>query len=188
MWYHPVMNLIKGPFLFLWEIAKIVLISLAIIVPIRYFVMQPFFVRGASMEPTFRGGDYLIINEIGYRISEPKRGDVIVFRPPQNDAQFYIKRVIGLPGEVVRIKDGNIWVGKDRNSLELLDEDYINVDTRGEIEVVLSMDDYFVLGDNRNASSDSRSWGSLPRENIKGKAWIRAWPFENFEIVKRPEY
>lgn len=140
------------------------------------------------MEPTFEGGDYLIINEIGYRFGTPSRGDVIVFRPPNNETQFYIKRVIGLPGEVVRIKDGRVSVGSDRNSLELLEEHYISETTRGEIEVVLGISEYFVLGDNRNASSDSRSWGPLPRENIIGKAWIRAWPFNNLGVVDRPQY
>lgn len=150
--------------------------------------MQPFFVRGASMEPTFEGGDYLIINEIGYRFGAPSRGDVIVFRPPNNESQFYIKRIIGLQGEVVKIKEGRVSVGPDRGSLKLLEEDYISETTKGEIEVVLGIDEYFVLGDNRNASSDSRSWGPLPKENIIGKAWVRAWPFDNFGIVEGPEY
>ena len=182
------MSFIKGPLLFFWEILKIVIISLAIIVPIRYFVMQPFFVRGASMHPTFESGDYLVINEIGYRIAEPKRGDVIVFRPPQGNGQFYIKRIIGLPGESVSVRDGNVFVGQDLLSLELLDEPYIDGSTPGNKTSQLSYNEYFVLGDNRNASSDSRNWGALPRKNIIGKAWIRAWPLADFEIVRNPSY
>ena len=182
------MRALKGTILFLWQIAKIVIISLAIIVPIRYFIIQPFFVRGASMHPTFESGDYLVINEIGYRFGEPKRGDVIVFRPPNNGKQFYIKRIIGLPGEVVQIQDGKVWLGKTEGELGLLAEEYITGNTPGSAYIPLSFDEYFVLGDNRNASSDSRNWGVLPRENIIGKAWIRAWPIWDFEIVERPSY
>jgi len=181
-------SFLKGPFLFLWEILKIILISLAIIVPIRYFIMQPFFVRGASMHPTFESGDYLVINEVGYRIDDPERGDVIVFKPPQNEGQFYIKRIVGLPGETVSVKDGSVYVGKDLFSLELLEEGYIEGSTPGNKTIQLSYNEYFVLGDNRNASSDSRNWGALPRGNIIGKAWIRAWPVGEFNIVSRPEY
>lgn len=182
------MRFFIAPILFFWEIAKIVIISLAIIVPIRYFVIQPFFVRGASMYPNFNSGDYLIINEIGYRFGEPKRGDVVVFRPPQNSGQFYIKRVIGLPGEVVKIEGGEVWVGKDEASLEKIDEKYIDGLTSGQELIKIQEREYFVLGDNRNASSDSRSWGVLPRENIVGKAWIRAWPMDKFELIPNPLY
>ncbi|MFY9457424.1 MAG: signal peptidase I [Candidatus Spechtbacterales bacterium] len=179
----------KGPFLFFWDIAKIVIISLAIIVPIRYFIMQPFFVRGASMHPTFESGDYLIINEIGYRFSAPQRGDVVVFRPPQdNTRQFYIKRIIGLPGETVKVEGGKILVGKDENSFGELAEEYIKELTPGSKTVKLGNEEYFVLGDNRNSSSDSRVWGALKREAIIGRAWIRAWPIGEFGLVKGPNY
>lgn len=182
------MRFFTAPLLFFWEIAKIVIISLAIIVPIRYFVIQPFFVRGASMYPTFNSGDYLVINEISYRLGDPKRGDVIVFRPPQNSSQFYIKRIIGLPGEVIKIEDGAVWTGKSENDLEKLEEKYITSLTPGQKFVTLSQGEYFVLGDNRNASSDSRDWGALPKQNIIGKAWIRAWPISNFKVVESQVY
>ena len=183
-----IMRFLTGPILFFWEIAKIVIISLAIIVPIRFFVIQPFFVRGASMFPSLNSGDYLIINEIGYRFNEPKRGEVVVFRPPQNSGQFYIKRVIGLPGEVVKIENGEVWLGKSEVSLEKIAEKYVDGRTLGQEIVQLKAGEYFVLGDNRNASSDSRNWGVLPRENIIGKAWIRAWPLDKFEIISNPIY
>lgn len=182
------MRALKGTIIFLWQIAKIVIISLVIIVPIRYFVVQPFFVRGESMHPTFASGDYLVINEIGYRFREPQRGDVVVFRPPSNGRQFYIKRVIGLPGEVVQVEGGKVWVGKASDALGQLTEEYITGPTPGSANISLGFDEYFVLGDNRNASSDSRSWGTLPRKNIIGKAWIRAWPIHEFEVVARPGY
>ena len=141
------------------------------------------------MHPTFESGDYLIINEIGYRISGPKRGDVVVFRPPEDTTrQFYIKRVIGLPGESVKVEEGKVFVGKDESSLAEIRENYIDGLTSGNKSIALGEDEYFVLGDNRNASSDSRSWGALPKGNIVGKAWIRAWPVPEFEVVKRPSY
>lgn len=141
------------------------------------------------MHPTFESGDYLIINEIGYRISGPKRGDVVVFRPPQdNTRQFYIKRIIGIPGEVVKVEDGKVWVGKDETLLNELKEEYIDGTTPGNKNVSLKDGEYFVLGDNRNASSDSRSWGALQKGNIIGKAWIRAWPARELEVIKRPSY
>lgn len=140
------------------------------------------------MYPTFDSGDYLIINEIGYRFSEPQRGEVVVFRPPQNSGQFYIKRIIGLPGELVKIENGKVWTGKDEAALEQLNEPYIHGLTLGEEMAKLGEDEYFVLGDNRNASSDSRSWGALSRKNIIGKAWIRAWPVDKFEFIKSPVY
>lgn len=140
------------------------------------------------MYPNFNSGDYLIINEISYRFDEPKRGDVIVFRPPQNSGQFYIKRIIGLPGEALKIENGEIWVGKDEASMKKIEEKYIDGRTPGQEFIQLKKDEYFVLGDNRNASSDSRNWGVLPRENIIGKAWIRAWPVDKFEFLAMPLY
>jgi len=182
------MGFFKGPLLFFWDIAKIVIISLAIIVPIRYFIIQPFFVRGASMHPAFESGDYLVINEIGYRISDPKRGDVIVFRPPGNSSQFYIKRIVGLPGEVVKVEDGKVWVGETEATLGVLHERYIEGRTPGKANVQLGEDEYFVLGDNRNASSDSRNWGALKAGRIIGRAWIKAWPPGEFTVIKGPVY
>src|SRR4030042_6193981 len=100
----------KKILLFVWETAKIVIVSLAIIIPVRYYLVQPFFVRGASMEPNFDNGQYLVINEIGYRIDQPKRGDVVVFNYPLDESQYYIKRIIGLPNEKIEIKDGAVFI------------------------------------------------------------------------------
>lgn len=173
---------------FIWETAKIVIIALAIIIPIRYFLFQPFFVRGASMEPNFEDGEYLIINEIEYRFHEPARGDVIVFRYPNDPSQFYIKRVIGLPSETVKIENGKVIISNENDPAGfILSEPYLsdeNKFTSGNIDVQLDENEYFVLGDNRSASSDSRRWGLLPRHYIIGKAWLRAWPFNKVEILK----
>lgn len=172
---------------FIWEIAKIVIISLAIIIPIRYFLFQPFFVRGASMYPTFEDGEYLIINEIGYRLSDPDRGDVIVFKYPKDTSQYYIKRVIGLPGETVQIKEGSVVIFNKENptGFSLDETEYLNEDipSLGNLKMNLDENDYFVLGDNRQASSDSRRWGAVPRQYIIGEAWVRAWPFNRVGIV-----
>lgn len=167
---------------------------MAIIVPIRYFLVQPFFVRGASMEPNFRDGEYLVIDEISYRMRDPRRGEVIVFQFPRNPSQYYIKRIVGLPGETVFIDDGQVTIRNDVYTQEvLLDESqYLleSVRTGGRVSITLGEEEYFVLGDNRPASSDSRSWGILDREGIVGRAWIRAFPFDSFGLIplERPGF
>lgn len=181
------MNLgMRKSFLFAWELFKIAVIALAIVVPIRYFLFQPFIVKGASMEPNFSSGDYLIIDEISYYFREPERGEVVVFRFPQNPSQRYIKRIIGLPNETIAIKGGQVIV-----SSQVLDESsYLDPGSLGgrETEVELKEGEYFVLGDNRAFSSDSRSWGSLPREFIIGRVLVRAWPFTALAKIETPEY
>ena len=172
--------MVKKAFVFLWETVKIVIVSLAIIIPIRYFLIQPFFVRGASMMPNFDNGEYLVINEINYRFESPQRGQVIIFKYPLNPSQYYIKRIVGLPGETVEIKDSRVFVqGAALDESVYLPEGRV---TLGNLKVELGQEEYFVLGDNRSASSDSRQWGILPRENIIGFVWIRAWPFDAFEV------
>src|SRR3989344_3074395 len=139
---------------FIGELAKIVLISLLIILPIRYLVVQPFFVRGDSMEPTFRDGEYLIVDELSYRFEDIARGDVVIFRFPNDPQQFFIKRVIGLPEETVKIDGGEVVLFNKRHpSGTVLNEFYIKEMTPGTMEITLDDDEYFVLGDNRDASS-----------------------------------
>ncbi|MBI3671599.1 signal peptidase I [Candidatus Azambacteria bacterium] len=177
----------KKIFSFLWETAKLVLISLAIILPLRYYVVQPFFVLGASMEPSFENGDYLIIDEVSYRVGEPARGDVVVFKYPYDTKQYYIKRIVGLPGEIVGFKDGRIVIkNKDNPNGFSLDEKYLASpnETFGGGEVKLGYNEYFVLGDNRGASSDSRRWGALKNEFIVGRVVVRVFPFNEFSIFK----
>jgi signal peptidase I len=176
----------KKILIFIWEIVKIVVISLAIIIPIRYYLVQPFFVRGASMEPNFDNGQYLVVNEISYRFEEPARGEVVVFKYPADPSQYYIKRIIGLPGEVVEIKEGQIIIyNQEYPQGMVLDESAYLPEgrfTQGEVHLKLSEGEYFVLGDNRQASSDSRQWGALPRDNIIGRVWLRAWPFDTAKV------
>ncbi|MEK7175141.1 MAG: signal peptidase I [Patescibacteria group bacterium] len=174
---------------FIWETAKIVVVSLLIILPIRYFIVQPFFVRGESMLPSFNDKDYLIIDEFSYRFYRPERGEVVVFRFPQDPSQYYIKRIIGLPGETVEIKNGAVTI-INRNNPEgvVIKENYLNENTPGEIKIKLDDNEYFVLGDNRDASSDSRRWGPLSNHLIIGRAWLRIWPFNEAHAIKNPVY
>ncbi|HLD25808.1 MAG TPA: signal peptidase I [Candidatus Andersenbacteria bacterium] len=173
---------------FFWELIKVFLLAMAIIVPIRYFLVQPFFVRGASMEPNFLDGEYLVVDELSYRLREPRRGEVIVFQFPNNPSQFFIKRIVGLPRERVEIQGGVVTIYNDKYpSGVVLDEaQYLTgeVRTGGSISTTLSADEFFVLGDNRSASSDSRSWGSLGEDAIIGRAWIRAFPIDRVGVLE----
>lgn len=185
--------MLKDILIFIWEIIKITIIAVLIVVPIRYFIFQPFFVRGQSMEPNFENNDYLIIDEISYRFQEPQRGEVIVFKYPNNLSQRYIKRIVGLPGETIEIKGGKILIYNDLlgEQYRILDEaDYLAsvADTPGSIKVSLRQDEYFVLGDNRYASYDSRRWGPLSRQYIIGKVFLRVWPFAAFAKIEAPAY
>lgn len=176
---------------FSFDTIKIIVISLIIIVGIRTFIMQPFFVNGQSMEPNFYDGDYLIVNEIDYRFNDPKRGDVIVFHYPKDPQQFFIKRIIGLPGERIEIKNNEITIySKESPEGLALGEDYLSQSAviSGSYSQELKNDEYYVLGDNRMASADSRVWGVLEERYIVGKAWIRAWPFGEFSVFKNVEY
>ncbi len=176
----------KGFFDFLKEIIKVVIISAIIVIPIRYYLIQPFFVSGASMVPQFHNGEYLIIDEFSYRNNTPQRGDAIVFRYPKAPSQFYIKRIIGLPGETVQIKDGQVLIFNKENPMGLLLDEtgYLQKGeiTKGNIDLKLEYNQYYVLGDNRQASSDSRYWGVVDKKFIIGKVWVRAWPFSEAKV------
>ncbi len=181
---------------FIIEIVKVIFWAIVIIFPVRAFLFQPFFVQGASMQPNFENGQYLIINEIGYKQTEIRfkdnllfsikpfrlleRGDVVVFRYPKDPRQYFIKRVIALPGETINISEGRIVIyNAEHPDGFVLDESHYlspNVLTTGELTKKLGDDQYFVMGDNRSASHDSRSWGPLSKDKIIGKVLLRAWP------------
>jgi len=185
--------MIRSFFGFTFELVKVVVISLAIIIPIRYFLIQPFYVKGASMEPNFYDHEYLIIDEISYRFSEPERGDIVVFRYPRNPQEYFIKRIIALPGEQIQVKEGVVYIyNKDNpNGIEL-SESYLspNVKTYSVNESVISLtnDEYYILGDNRNSSKDSRSFGPVNESFIIGRVWLRGWPFDRIDLFKAPAY
>jgi signal peptidase I len=180
----------KNTLLFIWETIKIVVLAFLIVAPIRLLIFQPFFVKGQSMEPNFQNGDYLIIDELSYRFREPQRGEVIVFKYPNDPSQRYIKRIIGLPGETVKIDEGKVDVMNQSGEKVLNENTYLPdaVFTPGTAEITLNPDEYFVMGDNRIASSDSRNWGALNRNLIVGRVFFRAWPFASFAKFDSPVY
>lgn len=159
------------------DLFTLAFLIVVVVIPIRMFVVSPFVVDGASMHPTFENLDYLIVDEALYHFSPPKRGDVIVFRYPENPSVFYIKRIIGLPGETVSINRGVVTISNAAGDSFTLDEPYIvNEDATYTKSVWLNSGEYFVMGDNRPNSSDSRVWGVLPRENIIGRVDLRLLP------------
>lgn len=169
---------------FFWsflEIIEIFLIVFFSVFIIRHFLVQPFLVSGSSMEPNFKDGDYLLIDEFTYRFREPKREDVVVFRAPMA-GRFFIKRIIGLPNEKIEIKQGKITITTFDNQEIVLKEDYLfdETTTSGDLKVFLNSNQYFVLGDNREAgrSFDSRAWGPLEKEDIIGLVRLRIWPLQ----------
>ncbi len=163
----------------LWEVFEILAVALISIFIIYSFIAQPFQVQGASMEPNFYTKQYLVVDEISYRFRDPERGEVIVFHNPRNESEFYIKRVIGLPGEEVKIRDGKVTItnGANPNGF-ILDESYLPASTEmpGNATFSVGKDEYFVMGDNRLQSFDSRSWGPVKRSEIVGVVRVRLWP------------
>ena len=185
--------MLKNFFSFIFELTKIVVISLAIIIPVRYFLIQPFYVKGASMEPNFHDREYLIVDEISYRVKEPSRGDIVVFRYPRNPQEFFIKRIIGLPGEKIQVKNGEVKIFNDvKIDGATLDEGYLEEGTKTyalvDNIITLAEDEYYVLGDNRNASKDSRSFGPVNESFIIGKVLLRGWPFSKIGLFESYEY
>ena len=163
----------------LWEVFEALAVALVSIFIIYNFIAQPFLVQGASMEPNFQTGNYLVVDEISYRFRDPARGEVVVFHNPANESEFYIKRVIGLPGEKVEIKGGVVKLdGK------VLEEGYLPKDmyVDGDATFNLKTDEYFVMGDNRPRSYDSRRWGPLKKFEIIGAVRLRFWPLDSLEV------
>jgi signal peptidase I len=194
-----------------WEIIKTIVGVAIFVVFFRFFVIQPFYIIGSIMLPDFHEGEYLFIDEASYHFRAPSRGEVVVFRHPdeqcnafvesnkilktviQGPCKSYIKRIVGLPGETVIIRDGKVTVVNSQNPSGLvLDEDYIetNIKTLGNLNVKLGNNEYFVLGDNRepNASSDSREWGPLKRDFIIGRAWLRLLPMPDMGFINKAVY
>ena len=175
---------------FVWETGKVIILALVIVVPIRMFVFQPFLVRGESMEPNFRQGDYLVIDELSFRFRDPTRGEVVVLKFPGNVSQRYIKRIIGLPGETVKVQDGKVAVLKDGKEIILNESGYLppNLQTPGNTNVSLRDKEYFMMGDNRPFSSDSRQWGVLERNLIVGRVLVRLFPPNALAKIHEPSY
>ncbi len=170
---------------FIWETVKFAIFALIIVLPIRMYIAQPFIVSGSSMDPTFDNGHYLIVDQLSYRFEKPKRGEVIVFKYPSDPSKFFIKRIIGLPGEKVEIINGEVYIrGASGTDNIKLSEPYIEASRRkyDNWNVPLGPDEYFVMGDNRIASSDSRVWGALKEKFIVGRALVRLLPITQASV------
>ncbi len=212
----------KKTLLWITDIVANVIIIFVLVIVIQKWIIAPFDVSGASMCDTLNFidgkcvndyGEKIIINEIGYLFSEPERGDIVVFQADEDDEKYFIKRIIGLPGETVKIEKGQVYISPtDSNDKFILEENYLNDYNKGNTKNYLPglhtyevpENSYFVLGDNRNASTDSRSCfessirdndcrenrskSFIPKDLIRGKAWIIWWPLKNISIVKDPVY
>ncbi len=170
---------------FLKEIFKFTIIALAIVIPVRTYIAQPFIVSGASMDPTFITGQYLIVDQLTYHLNNPRRGDVIILKNPLNPSIYFIKRIVGLPNETLIMNTGKVTIKNNDNPEGFqLDEKYItqNHRTSDTFEIKLSPTEYFVMGDNRPESSDSRSWGPLDEKYIVGRPVLRLFPISKVSI------
>jgi signal peptidase I len=166
------------------DLVRFAIIALIFVLPIRIFIAEPFVVSGSSMHPTFEDKNYLIVDKLSYQFQEPQRQDVIVFKYPNNPKRFYIKRIIGLPNETIEI-DGKIVTIKNKEHKDgfTIAEPYVQNTSNDSLSLVLKEGEYFVMGDNRSASSDSRSWGVLNRNLISGKAYLRLLPFSKIDLL-----
>lgn len=182
---------------FLWDLGQTLIISFGLFIIIYNFLVQPNSVIGSSMEPNFYDGEYILTDRLSYRLDEPQRGDVVVFKYPKDETLEYIKRIIGLPGEKVLIENNTVTIFNEENPEGfLIDEKYLPEGTITEgsgifqegKETLIPTDSYFVMGDNRARSSDSRSWGTVSEEEITGKALFRYWPIDRFGVIKKVEY
>lgn len=174
----------------IYSLIETILVALVLAIVLYLFIMTPHEVVGSSMHPTYKNGEFLMANKITYRVSEPKRGDVIIFK--YSDTADFIKRIIGVPGDEIMIKDGKIYInGELLNESAYLDPSVI---TNGGSylhegqTIKLNEDEYFVCGDNRSNSSDSRDFGPIKKSAIKGKAWIVYYPFSEFRVVQHETY
>lgn len=185
------MELIKKIASFFLEIVQVFVFSVALFLFLYLLVLQPHKIKGDSMQPNFPDGEYLLTDKVTYRFNEPQRGDVVVFKAPGTDGDEYIKRIIGLPGEEVSIRNGSVYV--DNRILEesyLADSVYTNngIFLKNTDSVLVPQGSYFVLGDNRPFSSDSRSWGFITKMDITGRAWLIYWPPQKSGVVELPTY
>lgn len=182
---------LKAVALFILELIKVGVLAALTIGLIRYFLFKPFYVKGASMEPTFFDHEYLIVDELSYYLRPPERGEVIVFKYPENPTEYFLKRVIGLPGERVKVSGGIITVYNQAHPEGVvMAESYLPADlvTSGENTYTVGPDQYFVLGDNRSNSFDSRRFGPINKSYIVGRALFRGWPLDRIQKFNTPSF
>lgn len=160
------------------------IVALLIALPIKYFIASPFIVRQTSMFPTFKDGDYLIVDKLSYRFDSPKRDDVVVFKPPFSENTYFIKRIIGLPGETIIVNNNKITIKNAENPDGfVLNEPYVSSTRDDNTTITLDSKSYFVMGDNRSVSSDSRNWGALSIDHISGRAILRLFPLRSLDYM-----
>jgi len=180
----PVKKTLAAFFEFIKTTVAVVILALAI----RLFVVQPFIVEGQSMLPTFENNDYLITEKVSYTLRAPQRGEIIIFHPPDNASVNYIKRIVGLPGDQIEVKDGNVYINSQKISESYLTSDKQTQATTQNLNVKLKENEYFVLGDNRNHSRDSREIGPIPKQNIVSKIWVRLLPVDDINAFAAVNY
>ena len=172
----------------LLETLETVAVAFAAVFLVRTYIAQPFLVSGASMEPNCENGDYLLVDELTYRFREPERGEVVVFRYPGNPSSYYIKRIIGLPGERISGGEGGIVIYRAEGEVKFTEPYVLQKKAVGDFDYELGENEYFMMGDNRGFSFDSRSWGALKRANIIGLARLRLWPANKVMAFSAPAY
>ena len=176
---------------FFLDFLEVIVFAVAIFLFFYLLILQPHKIKGDSMQPNYPNGEYLLTDKVTYRLKEPVRGDVIVFEAPTENGEEFIKRIMGLPGETIMVKDGLFWVnGKvvDEGYLALGTETYSGNFLKEAEEKVVPSGEYFVMGDNRGHSSDSRTWGFVPKSKITGKSWFVYWPPKSVGAVPKVEY
>jgi signal peptidase I len=167
-----------------WELVRFALIALLVVIPIRVLVAEPFIVSGSSMVPTFENGDYLVVDKISYELGTPKRDDVVIFRYPGDTTKFFIKRIIGLPNETVDIKGNDVTITNTEHPDGFkLDQPFVKNAANNDTHFELKGDEYFVMGDNRSGSSDSRYWGAVKKNLLVGRALLRLLPITHLDVM-----
>jgi signal peptidase I len=184
------MEIARKIYTFLLDAVQTLLVAAAVFLIIYMFLFRPFQVNGESMHPNFLNGEYVLTNLIALRVGNPKLGDVVVFKAPPDPEKDYIKRVIGVAGDSVMVKDGNVYLNN-----QLLDEGsflkpdvktYAGAFLKEGTPVTVPQGEYFVMGDNRSYSSDSREWGFVPQANLIGESFFVYWPVTDAKIVSNP--
>jgi len=176
---------------FFLDILQVVVFAVAIFLFVYLLVMQPHKIKGNSMEPNYHNAQYLLTDKVSYRFGEPQRGDVVVFKAPPDDKDEFIKRIIGLPGDEVALKQGNFYING-----QLLGESYLpasQITLGGQFlqegaTIKVAENSYFVVGDNRDHSFDSRAWGVITKSKITGRAWFLYWPPDSVGVIRKTNY
>lgn len=183
------MEIVKKIIAAIFDFLQSIVVVMAIMVMVYLFIMSPQEISGQSMYPTFENGEYILTNKIEYKLHEPQRGDVIVFKSPRNKDIDYIKRIIALPGDTLSLQEGKYYLNGKKLAENFLSPDlytFAGSYLQENIEVTIPSGTYFVSGDNRPHSLDSREFGPIPKEDIIGKALIRYWPVDRAGLIKNP--